>query len=378
LPCPPRAQAVYQAHDKADEDDHSEYSPPARQGAPPSGCGLVRRLVGRSGRLLVIERIVGRVRDTSRQCDVIVYDKVNGVTLLYDDSVQVFPIDCVYGIIEVKSALSKAEFLDALDKIKALKAMAPGGAVSKPLGGGFTMVHSRPRPFGIVFAYRLADNSLDSLLENLREWEAETPPTLWPNFVCVLEVGIIYHHGNLFEHCLDSDKITAEARPTVLHHREDSLFQFYCALHDMCAQMQLGPVELTRYYDPSVRIGKYIVYGTGVEGQRVKDGETVRLRESAIDAVVAWCSGHEKMRYGDVWKKRFGSLPMGMDAAILDMKVFFYNPDNLPGLQELGPNPFVMTENGARATAPSLLNALELDIDGRRHVIAMDGFADAA
>jgi hypothetical protein len=246
------------------------------------------------------------------------------------------------------------------------------------------MVHSRPHPFGIVFAYSLADNSLDSLLENLREWEAETPPTLWPNYVCVLEVGIIYHHGKLFEHCLDSDKITAEARPMALHHREDSLFQFYCALHDMCAQMQLGPVELTRYYDPSVRIGKYIVYGRGVECQQVKDGETVgetvRLRESTIDAVVAWCSGpgHEKMRYGDVLKKRFGSLPAGMNAATLDMKVFFYNPDNLPGLHELGPNPFAMTEHGAITTAPSLLNALELDIDGRRYVIAMDGFKDAA
>jgi len=30
--------------------------------------------------------------------------KLNGVALMYDESVQVFPVDCVYGIIEVKSA----------------------------------------------------------------------------------------------------------------------------------------------------------------------------------------------------------------------------------------------------------------------------------
>ena len=181
--------------------------------------------------------IVGRIRDTSRQCDVIIYDKLNGVTLLYDDSVQVYPIDCVYGIVEVKSKLSKAEFLDALEKIKALKAMAPGGAVSQQIGGGFTMMHARPRPFGAVFAYGLADNSLDLLIENLRAWEKENPSTLWPNYVCVLETGVIYHHGKPFETCFDSDQMTPESWPIALHHGQDSLFQFYCALHDMCAHM---------------------------------------------------------------------------------------------------------------------------------------------
>jgi hypothetical protein len=197
--------------------------------------------------------VVGRIRDTSRQCDVIVYDKVNGVTLLYDESVQVFPIDCVYGIIEVKSVLSKSEFLDSLEKIKSLKAMAPTGAVSQPLWGGMTMFHPRPRPFGIIFAYSLTGNSLDSLIENLKDWEKDTPATLWPNYVCVLETGVIYHHGQPFETCLDSDRITAQSWPIALQHREDSLFQFYCALHDMCAHMQLGPVQLSSYYDPPMQ-----------------------------------------------------------------------------------------------------------------------------
>src|SRR5579862_9077984 len=157
--------------------------------------------------------VVSRVRDTSRQCDVIVYDKLNGVTLLYDEDIKVFPIDCVYGIIEVKSALSKPELLDALEKIKALKSMASGGNVSQPIGGGMTMVHSRPKPFGAVFAYGLAGNSLDSLIENLREWERSAPPDVWPNYVCVLEEGIIYHHGKPFERCLDSGQITKESWP---------------------------------------------------------------------------------------------------------------------------------------------------------------------
>jgi len=71
--------------------------------------------------------IVGRARDTSRQGDLIVYDKFNGVALIYDESTQVYPIDGVYGIIEVKSALSKAEFIDALEKVKHFKCDGPEG-----------------------------------------------------------------------------------------------------------------------------------------------------------------------------------------------------------------------------------------------------------
>lgn len=323
--------------------------------------------------------VVGRVRDTSRQCDVIVYDKLNGLALLYDESVQVFPIDCVYGVIEVKSALSKSEFLDALEKIKALKAMAPGGAVSQPVGSGYTMVHSRPRPFGMIFAYSLADNSLDSLIENLRQWEKENPAALWPNYVCVLEVGVIYHRGKPFEICLGSDQITAEAWPMALHHGQDSLFQFYCALHDICARMHLGPIELTHYYDPSVQIGKYIVSGK-VEAQIVKDGlpgRNVRFTEAAIGMVVAWCAERGPIRYGDVLQKQFGSLPAGMEnTSMLNDEVFLYNPDNLPGLHEIGPNPLLVKGNRPTFAAPCLVNAHTLDIDGKRYVIAMHGFME--
>jgi hypothetical protein len=179
--------------------------------------------------------VVGRVRDTSRQCGVVIYDRINVVTLTYDESIQVYPVCCVYGIIEVKSALSKTEFLDALEKVKTFKTMAPAGVVSRPMGSHVMMISQRSQPFGLVFAYGLSDNSLSSLVENLKEWEAGNPPTLWPNYLCVLEAGVIYHRNNLFEDFHDSNKITAETWPINISFGEDSLFKFYSALHDMCA-----------------------------------------------------------------------------------------------------------------------------------------------
>jgi hypothetical protein len=255
--------------------------------------------------------IVGRIRDTSRQSDLIVYDKLNGVTLLYDETVQVFPIDCVYGIIEVKSERSKIEFLDALEKIKVFRA--------------------------------------------------------------ILEAGVIYHHCRPFERCIDSDQITSEAWPLALSYGEDSLFQFFCSLHDICARMQLGPVELTHYYDPPVRIGRHVVFGRGVEGELVKPGtepRKVRIAELTVDQVINWCAAHGRMRYGDVLKMRFGSIPMGMETeAGIDREVFLYNSNNLRGLHEMGPNPITMRD-GYATVEPSLATAIELLIDGELYVIA--------
>lgn len=326
--------------------------------------------------------VVGRVRNaTSRQCDLIVYDRQNGVTLLYDEDVQVFPIDCVYGVVEVKSALSRAEFLDDLEKIKLLKTMTPGGPVSLPVAGGYSLVHARPRPFGMIFAYNLGGNSLESLVENLREWEAATPAEFWPNYVCVLEVGVIFHHASAsFERCIDSAKITAETWPMYISYGKDSLFQFYSALHDVGARMHLGPVELGHYYDPAVQIGKHVVYGRGFEGLLAKDGATsgrpVRLRESTVDRVIEWCSTQGRMRYETVLLKQFGMIPLGMEKLeILNLEVYLYNPDELPGLHEMGKNPITMIGNRP-SLAPSLANALTLDINGQRYVVACHGFTE--
>jgi hypothetical protein len=319
--------------------------------------------------------VVGRVRDTSKQCDLIVYDRLNGVKLLYDEAIQVFPIDCIYGIIEVKSTLSKEELIDSLTKIKVLKSMAPRDAVEQVLDGGIRLVHSRPIPFGAVFAYRLADNSLDSLLDNLREWERDTPASLWPNYICILGTGTIYHYKRTFEICLDSFEITSEAWPSTLSYGEDSLFQFYCAIHDMCAHMDLGPVDLMHYYKPPVQIGKYVVSGSS-EFRRIKNGaleKKTQLTEAALERIVNWCGVHGPIQYREVLKKQLG--PMSPESSLntdtLNQQVYLYNPGNLPGLHEIGENPVRISETGAEYASPCLASSITLDIDQRRYVIAL-------
>ena len=56
--------------------------------------------------------------------DIIIHDALNA-PVLFKGKTAVVPIESVYGIIEVKSSLSKTELLDTLAKIQAFKRLAP-------------------------------------------------------------------------------------------------------------------------------------------------------------------------------------------------------------------------------------------------------------
>ncbi|MBN3791860.1 DUF6602 domain-containing protein [Burkholderia sp. Ac-20353] len=316
--------------------------------------------------------VVGHVRDVSRQCDIVIYDSMYGLSLHYAENSQIYPIDCVYGVIEVKSGLSKTELIDSLEKIKAFKEITMGSAITQPIGNGFTMVRARPKPFGVVFAYSLSGNSLDSLCQNLEDWESKNPPTSWPNYICVLGEGCISHQSG-FDNCIDSETITAASIPIALKHESDSLFKFYCAVHDMCSRMNLGPVELGRYFDPGVKIGRFSVFGRAIEAQLTIDGNasvSARLKESTLEKIVAWCAKTEKIRHSDLLKKRFGALPAGVseNSAAMATLIYLYNPDNFPGIDDLRANPPTNMEDTPEPHE-TLLQMFELVIDGNCYAL---------
>jgi len=315
--------------------------------------------------------VVGRVRDVSRQCDVIVYDKMDGLSLLYNKHSQIFPIDCVYGIIEVKSRLSKSELIDSLEKIKAFKKMSPSGGIAEYFNADFNVVRARPKPFGIVFAYALDKNSVQSLYANLKEWQSENPANLWPNYVGVLGEGCMYYQRGL-ETCIDSEKITADSTLVSINFKSDSLFKFYCALHDMCAHMKLGPVELSSYFDPALRIGRFAVSGHGAEVELTSpEGLTTkgRLKESTIERIVNWCAQTQRLPYWEILKKTIGMSPYGMDENSYGMNtpIYIYNPDGFPGVDEIKTKS--EEERRSMDMERTLFGAFDIVIDGQNYML---------
>jgi hypothetical protein len=53
-----------------------------------------------------------------------------------------------------------------------------------------------------------------------------------------------------------------------------------------------------------------------------------------------------------------------------------YDPDNLPGLHEIGSEIITRTDKGATFSRPCLTNALTLDIDNRRYIVTLDSLQE--
>ncbi len=141
--------------------------------------------------------VITKDGNRSHAIDIIIYDADN-CPVLYSGKTSIVPIEGVYGIIEVKSSLSKAEFEDAAAKIESFKRLAPRdlGVIATR---EYVTVHRASRPFGIVLGYQLANNSLESLKNN---WQDQCTQVHDVNFFCnmvaVLGQGILkYENVNL-------------------------------------------------------------------------------------------------------------------------------------------------------------------------------------
>lgn len=56
----------------------------------------------------------------STQCDLIIYDKENS-PIIENAEQRFFPVECVVGVIEIKSNLSKSDFKKAVSKLSKIK-----------------------------------------------------------------------------------------------------------------------------------------------------------------------------------------------------------------------------------------------------------------
>lgn len=69
----------------------------------------------------------------SPQCDIVLYDTLNNAPLYKSDSWSIYPVEIVYGVIEVKTKLNKRELEDAFRKCASIREMAktPDGQGNK-------------------------------------------------------------------------------------------------------------------------------------------------------------------------------------------------------------------------------------------------------
>lgn len=218
--------------------------------------------------------IVTKDGQHSHSADIVIYDAVN-CPVLYSEKTAIIPIEGVFGIIEVKSSLSKAEFIGAARQIEAFKRLAP-----RELGvietREYVTLQRSSRPFGLIVGFDLAGNSLESLSKNWQELNAEIHNVnFFVNYFSVLGEGLVrYEKVNLSlgekNLLIDTDEFvnlvqTQQKRANnneqhdeivlraIVESLKDATFgRFFVYLLVLLSRMRINTPDLGRYIDPDL------------------------------------------------------------------------------------------------------------------------------
>ena len=177
----------------------------------------------------------------SRQVDVIIHDNLFTPILQDFQSSKVIPIESLYGLIEVKSTLSKVELNKCINNIKSVKNLNPNQQFLK---------------IGCVFAYT-SDSSLETIRKNLEELSKELPTSLKINCLCVLDKGLIIplRKENLLEISMNNNE---EILYGVIDNPKDALLLFYIYLLTMLNSTVISAPNLIDYAEAGGLIEKTI------------------------------------------------------------------------------------------------------------------------
>lgn len=132
----------------------------------------------------------------SPECDIILYEKNTTPYLIHTDGYQVFPIECVYGVIEIKSKLDKAQLKDSINKITKIKSM-PKTAYEAQKGD---VVHSTSiygkkwdyfPTIGMIFSFDSIE--METLKKHFLSMQANISLEKQVDSLWVLKKGMIIH-----------------------------------------------------------------------------------------------------------------------------------------------------------------------------------------
>ena len=270
----------------------------------------------------------------SAQVDLLIYDNMNCPKLLTLDDIQFYPVESVYGIIEVKSNLdSKRTLFDALEKITSFKKI-PFEKSSVKNFGGFKIQTSASHGFGIIFAF---DASLkwNTIYGYVEEYQQKTTKSEWPNLLCILNQGMILQLNDN-RSVITSNDIEGSKENSLLGSPAGygNLLNFYLILMDLLNNATLPKMNISEYVslDYPTRDTRYrFTHGAfGEMGNCKKHGDYLKkISDENIEKILITCNDTEPINWIQALDIAYGRELDEERYIKQPHKVKIYNPDQL-------------------------------------------------
>jgi hypothetical protein len=304
---------------------------------------ILRKFLSTSGylpkRYAISDRSV-RVASTaghiSKEIDIAIYDALDCISLMDREGVyQVLPIESVFGVIQVKSRLTKATIRDGLANLVSFKSLDRQTLQQSllPLMGGQAKTSGG---FGVLFAYATELDWVD-LVAEIEEFAALHKPREWSNFVYVLNTGLIFH-GEANVAAYQNEELEA-IQSLKMQGRPDfegfGLYNFYSLLLSLLRNTQIMRPDVDTYFRLPFVDGKHS-YSFGLGSFREfgvceKHGDyRRRIAPEKLESIINWCRTSKPINWVRAHHLAYG-LP-GDEAAYQRQPgdVYIYNPKGLP------------------------------------------------
>jgi len=185
-------------------------------------------------------RVISPSGHSSKEIDILIYDKENAITLMQRQSSYVaYPIECVYGVIQVKSILTKNEINSGLENISSFKSLSTMPSNSSNVVNGF----------GILFAY---DSNMEwgNIVMEIKKYAQSNPNSMWCNAIFILNKGWFLHGDNGKGSCFNRDIVNFND-PLIYgipDHSNICLYAFYNTLMKLLRSTRVQLTEIDNYF----------------------------------------------------------------------------------------------------------------------------------
>jgi hypothetical protein len=147
--------------------------------------------------------VINTFNEVSSQCDIIIYD-VQNTPLIQDDKLQTFyPIETVVAIGEIKSKLSKTNFIETLKKLAKIKKMRENiknPVILHPSQNTLRGYTPKNHPYDQIVTFLICEKlefNYENLVNEFDSIYGDFPPSLRHNLILSIDDGLIcYYDGN--------------------------------------------------------------------------------------------------------------------------------------------------------------------------------------
>ena len=147
--------------------------------------------------------VINTFNEVSSQCDIIVHDSQNTPLIQNNELETFYPIETVVAIGEIKSKLSKTNFVGALKtlaKIKKMRENIKNPVIIHPSQSTFREYNPKNHPYDQIVTFLICEKlefNYDNLVNEFDSIYEEFPVSLRHNLILSIDDGLIcYYDGN--------------------------------------------------------------------------------------------------------------------------------------------------------------------------------------